>query len=630
MTTKKTTQAKKPTKTTPRKQTKKAADKKTAADIDAAVELEGLPANLKAAIAKKRGLSTAAASAPPAQELAAIDLKKIVASPLNPRKHFDGQDFDDLVDSVRQKDVISPILVRPIAGGLFEIVYGERRYRAKCRVTEESAALEPHTITALVRHLNEAEAFELMTIENLKRADLTELEEAASFKAYVERNGEESLLTLAERTGIKPAYIRRRIMVMSLPEHILQEWGNGPLKYGHLEQLARLGDNPERLEKVFGEVMGSAGGYQGIMSVDRLRHNIASASPDLRVALFDPAAEGCLTCFHNSDVQKNLFALDSSEIRCTKPECFMRKKSAWLEANWPEFSRRNKLTTNGFRFHEVVGYGAYHQIYKGQKISDSCKDCANFLSVLHLNTIEAESACFGEEKCHKREILGQGKGTSVGPDKDKSAGVVDTAPRVGWHGSFFRDLFFQERLPGKLEETADDDLRIQRLALFSFIKNVSHLHPWFAHHTMLRPLDKIDKWTSLGDEEIFRIVGKMSAPAVSATFKSAALASVLDDEHATSPRRIFADHLGIDVAAEWSITEEYLKKKVKSEILAFITAHSLCDDKTFANYLSTTHNCLTSEIDQLKKPALMDALLNSGVNLVGKVPAEILADKDGE
>lgn len=609
---------------------KKAVDKKTDEEIDRAVELEGLPENLKKAIAKRRQGTTATsdpAAAPVTQELTAISLARITPSPLNPRKNFSGPPFEELVESVRAKGVISPIMVRPHGKeGDFEIIYGERRWRAACRIAKENGGLAKHTIPALVRRIDEAEAFDLMTIENLKRADLTELEEAMSFKQYVDRNGEESLVVLAERTGINAAYIRRRIMVMNLPECILQEWDAGTIKYGHLEQLARLGDNQERLEQVFKQVMESARYHDGIMTVERLKHIIASDSPHLGVALFDPEGEGCLSCFHNSDVQKNLFALDSGDVRCNKPECFMRKKADWLRANWEEFRRRQKLTTNGFVFHEVVGFGTYRQIQDWQKRSDKCKECPNFLSLLHLNTIEAENACFGDEKCYNIEILGRGKKeTSVGADGDKRAGVVDAAPRVEWHGKYFRDLFFQARLPVRITEVEDRDIRVQRLALFSFVRNVRHLHPWLARTAHLRPEEKIDQWTNLSDQEIFDAVKGLDESQVAGMFKDAALASVLGDEHATTPRKIFADHLGVDVATEWSITEEYLQKKVKSEIIAFIAGQQLADNRDFANYLSTRHNCLSGDLAKLKKDQLVDALLNSGVNLVGKVPAEILS-----
>lgn len=613
--------------------TKTTKTKKTAAKKKASTP-RGLPENLKKAIAKRKAPASPSAEAPAhlsaqaEQELTLVTLTRITPNPLNPRKNFSGPPFEELVDSVRAKGVISPIMVRPHGkAGDFEIVYGERRWRAACRIAKENGGLAKHTIPALVRRIDENEAFDLMTIENLKRQDLTELEEAMSFKQYVDRNGQEAVGTLAERTGIQASYIRRRLMVMVLPEHILQEWNKGLLKFGHLEQLARMGDNQERIELLFGRVMEYAK-YNNVMTVERLKSLIASNSPGMEFALFDPAVEGCLSCHHNSDVQKNLFALDSEDIRCNKPECFLQKKTAWLEANWKEFRRKKKATTNGFRFHEALEPGKYRLIQDWQKRGDKCKECDHFLSVVYLDSTKADNACFGEEKCYDAEINGKGKKDvntkSAGQDPDKSAGVVDTAPRVAWHGGYFRDLFFQAQLPVKVAAVEAGDLRLQRMALFGFVKNTRHLHGWFALKSALRPESKIDSWTCLGDEEIFEFVRKLDAGQVAEFMKEAAVVAVLEDKEATKARKFFADHIGIDVTREWSITEEYLQKKVKAEILSFIEEHKLGEIKEFANYLSNTLNCLPGEINKLKKGELVDALLKSGIDLVGKVPAEII------
>jgi len=138
-----------------------------------------------------------------------VELSKIVSNPWNPRKTFSGPKFDELADSVRAKGVIEPILLRPLESGTMEIVAGERRYRALCQVAQENGGLEAARIPAMVREFSDDEAFEIMTIENLQREDLTELEEAQSFQTYLNRKGKDALPELAERTGINPRYIRR-------------------------------------------------------------------------------------------------------------------------------------------------------------------------------------------------------------------------------------------------------------------------------------------------------------------------------------------------------------------------------------------------------------------------------------
>ena len=168
-----------------------------------------------------------------------ISLSKIRVNPRNPRKSFAGPKFDQLIESIREKGVIEPIVVRP-QGKEFEVVAGERRFRASVDIEKDGV------IPAIVKELSEDEAFEFMIIENLQREDLTEMEEAQSFKEFVDKKGEGSIVELADRTGIRPGYIRRRIAILALPAFVLKAWEKEELKYGHLEQLLRIKNKTEK------------------------------------------------------------------------------------------------------------------------------------------------------------------------------------------------------------------------------------------------------------------------------------------------------------------------------------------------------------------------------------------------
>ena len=168
---------------------------------------------------------------------------------MNPRRRFDGPAFDELLASVREKGVIQPIVVRPLGNGnqnpLFEIVAGERRWRASMKAAKEKQ--DRRYIPAIIRDLDDNTAFEIMTIENLQREDLTELEEATSFKTYLDRKGVDSIEDLALKVGTTAAYIRRRVSVLGLPEQALALSEEGKLKFGHLALLVRLGDRDKGL-----------------------------------------------------------------------------------------------------------------------------------------------------------------------------------------------------------------------------------------------------------------------------------------------------------------------------------------------------------------------------------------------
>ena len=103
-------------------------------------------------------------------------------SPLQPRRRFDEAELEALAQSIRERGVLQPLLVRPAAGGApgYEIVAGERRWRAAQR-----AGL--HEVPVVVRELSDQETLELALIENLQRADLSPLEEAQAFRRLIER-----------------------------------------------------------------------------------------------------------------------------------------------------------------------------------------------------------------------------------------------------------------------------------------------------------------------------------------------------------------------------------------------------------------------------------------------------------
>ncbi|RPH65720.1 MAG: ParB/RepB/Spo0J family partition protein, partial [Hyphomicrobiales bacterium] len=109
-----------------------------------------------------------------------MPIELIHASPNNPRKHFADADLDELANSIREKGLLQPIVVRPRADGEYEIVAGERRWRASQR-----AGI--HEVPVLIRELNDGEALEIALIENIQRSDLNPLEEARAYGLLLEQ-----------------------------------------------------------------------------------------------------------------------------------------------------------------------------------------------------------------------------------------------------------------------------------------------------------------------------------------------------------------------------------------------------------------------------------------------------------
>lgn len=552
-----------------------------------------------------------------------VELNKIGKNPMNPRSNFSGPEFDELVKSVKAKGVLEPILIRPLPREVkephkgfptfgqkitFQLVAGERRFRALCRAAFDDGGLEKVKIPAMVRDMTQDEAFDVMCIENLQRKDLTPLEEAESFKMYLDRHGRESLGELSERTGINPRYIRRRLMVMDLPKKVLKAWDRGDLKYGHLEQLARLKD-PKEIIALADEVVSWRGGY----SAQRLKDEIDESSIELKGAPFDQ--EGCSACHQNSSVQKKLFDLgDLKGSQCLNPKCFKQKLNNHLQGNWQETVYFKEHQTNGFRFQRDVNWDEYEAFYGG-KARKICKECPHFVTLIGLDgSVHTGRACIGEKSCF-REVTEPQKKEGDKEEKDPNAA------RVPWHGEYFREQFFKEKLPERFREIPEDDARVLRTALFSILKSNHELHEWFGQTYCGKKEKRLGYMHS---KDLFETIRRMTGEEALKAVKEASIQIIMQKQHDENTRRLVADHIGIDLAGEWAVTEEYLDKKTIKEIHAWAEAFGIWNEKQAQTYLYEKLLKKRGKFTSCKKEELKELILNCGVDLKGKVPKEIL------
>ena len=162
----------------------------------------------------------------------AIDL--VQRNPQQPRKHFDEGDLEELANSIRTHGVLQPILVRPIHAGRFEIVAGERRWRAAQR-----AGL--HTIPAVVRELNEVDVLEIAIVENVQRTDLNPIEEAQGFQALIDRFGR-TQQEIADAVGKSRPHIANMLRLLALPDDLQEMVRDGRLSSGHARAILTAPD----------------------------------------------------------------------------------------------------------------------------------------------------------------------------------------------------------------------------------------------------------------------------------------------------------------------------------------------------------------------------------------------------
>lgn len=160
------------------------------------------------------------------------------ASPNNPRKHFNDGDLDDLARSIKEKGLLQPIVVRPRPDGEFEIVAGERRWRAS-----QKAGI--HEVPVLIRELSDGEALEIALIENIQRADLNPLEEARAYGMLLDHFNY-TQQQLGESVGKSRSHIANTLRLLSLPDSVRQQIETGQLTAGHARALVAT-DSPAQL-----------------------------------------------------------------------------------------------------------------------------------------------------------------------------------------------------------------------------------------------------------------------------------------------------------------------------------------------------------------------------------------------
>jgi ParB family chromosome partitioning protein len=171
-------------------------------------------------------------------DLRSLPVELIVPNPRQPRRAFDEAALEALAGSLRERGVLQPVLVRPVPGGTFELVAGERRWRA-ARI----AGMK--TIPALVRERGDTDALEAALIENMAREDLNPVEEARACAALVEELGL-TRETVGLRVGRSRVAVSNLLRLLDLPDEALALLERGELSEGHGRALLLASDHADR------------------------------------------------------------------------------------------------------------------------------------------------------------------------------------------------------------------------------------------------------------------------------------------------------------------------------------------------------------------------------------------------
>jgi ParB family chromosome partitioning protein len=193
-----------------------------------------------------------------------VELARIKPNPNQPRIQFDEASLDELADSIRERGVLQPILLRP-EGEDYMIIAGERRWRAAQRA-------RLHTIPAIVREIDESTTAELALIENIQRQDLNALEEAEGYRQLIERHGH-SQDDVGKIVHKSRSHVANLLRLLDLPEFVKQSLLQGDISMGHARAVATAED-PEALTR---EII--AGGLSVRQAEERARREKQRPGP---------------------------------------------------------------------------------------------------------------------------------------------------------------------------------------------------------------------------------------------------------------------------------------------------------------------------------------------------------------
>ncbi len=315
-------------------------------------------------------------------EFANIELTLIAPSLTNPRKNFNPTKLAELAEDIKRRGIDTPITVRPLPGSRvadtdrtvqFELVCGERRLRAS-----ELAGVS--TIPAMVRALTDDQALEIQLCENLKRDDLTELEEAEGYETLM-KHANINVDQVGERIGKSRSYVYGRIKLLDLCSEARVSLRDGTIDASRALVVARIPDHKLQI-KAMKEIVAGGSYYHGepLTARQALEHVQRNYMLKLGEAKFKitsvdlvPAAGSCKTCTKRTGHDPDLFSDVKGADICTDPPCFHKKEEAHAAAQVKEAKDKGQTVIAGKAAQELRAH-SYREKFVGYRCLDSADD----------------------------------------------------------------------------------------------------------------------------------------------------------------------------------------------------------------------------------------------------------------
>lgn len=278
-------------------------------------------------------------------EVKSLKLSSVHPSPMNPRKTFDEVALKELSENIRQQGLLQPITVRPIADSTeYEIVCGERRYRAYRRLFEESelnneVPFNPwNEIMAIVKKMSDEEAFDAMITENLQRQDVDPMEEAFAFGQLLKKGS--SIQDIALRFGKSIRFVQDRIKLNSLIPELMKVLKEDKMPISAAMVISKVDE--ERQRAYFKQYKDH---YQGFTTATATSF-VKAMFLTLRDAAWNNAPDfaggcdiTCAQCPHNTANHGCLFyEMKAQDGQCTNTDRYLTKTVAYIEAYLSEIS----------------------------------------------------------------------------------------------------------------------------------------------------------------------------------------------------------------------------------------------------------------------------------------------------
>jgi ParB family chromosome partitioning protein len=203
--------------------------------------------------------------------ITSLKISEIEPNRNQPREYFEDEALRELADSIREHGVIQPLVVRPLESGGYQIVAGERRWRA-------SRMVGLSEVPVVIRELDDLQTLEIAIIENLQREDLNPVELALGYKALMEQHGM-TQEQVADKVGKSRPVVANTIRLLALPKDVLEHVRSGKISRGHAKALLSL-DDAETIRSIAGRILTGGILVRDIEKLAKEKKDVPKPAPD--------------------------------------------------------------------------------------------------------------------------------------------------------------------------------------------------------------------------------------------------------------------------------------------------------------------------------------------------------------